>query len=100
MMNIHIVVNDENIEYDDNRIGNEGLPVDEEWQERAKALLKAELKRKGVGYRALAEKLNAIGADESERNIANKISRGGFSAAFFLQCLSVIGCGTLRVNDD
>ena len=31
------------------------------------------------------------GAD-TERNLANKISRGGFTAAFFLQCLSAIGC--------
>ena len=56
-----------------------------------KNILKAELKRKGVSYRELAERLNAIGVHESERNIANKISRGGFSAAFFVQCLDVIG---------
>ena len=36
---------------------------------------------------------------EAERNIANKISRGGFTAAFFIQCLSVIGCSSLRLED-
>jgi hypothetical protein len=62
-------------------------------------LLKAELKRRNVGYRELAEKLTAIDIPETERNIANKISRGGFTAAFFIQCLSAVGCTTLRLED-
>ncbi|HVX57563.1 MAG TPA: DUF6471 domain-containing protein [Candidatus Saccharimonadales bacterium] len=69
------------------------------WQARAKALLKAELKRRDVSYRDLAERLTALGVPESERNIANKISRGGFTAAFLLQCLTAIGCETLRLSD-
>ncbi|WBT40151.1 DUF6471 domain-containing protein [Hyphomicrobium sp. DMF-1] len=40
-----------------------------------------------------------MGVPESERNIANKISRGGFTAAFFLQCLSAIGCSVVRLDD-
>lgn len=72
---------------------------DDDWAERAKGLLKAELKRRNVGYRELADKLTADGTPDSERNIANKISRGGFTAAFFLQCLSVIGCQSLRIDD-
>lgn len=72
---------------------------DDDWAERAKALLKAELKRRNVGYRDLADKLTEMGMPESERNLANKISRGGFTAAFFLQCLSAIGCQTLRLED-
>lgn len=67
--------------------------------ERAKALLKAELKRRSVSYRALAEKLSAMGIPETEANIKNKISRGGFTAAFFLQCLKAIDCTTLRLED-
>lgn len=65
----------------------------------AKSVLKAELKRRNVGYRELAEKLTAMGSPESERNIANKISRGGFTAAFFLQCLKAIGCTVLRLDE-
>lgn len=72
---------------------------DDDWAEKAKGLLKAELKRRNVGYRELADKLTADGTPESERNIANKISRGGFTAAFFLQCLAVIGCQSLRLED-
>jgi hypothetical protein len=72
-------------------------PLVQEYEEKAKNLLKAELKRRGVGYRELAEKLTALGVPETERNLANKISRGGFSAAFFLQCLTVIGSESLRL---
>lgn len=75
------------------------MPTTIDWAERAKGLLKAELKRRNVGYRELAEKLTADGFPETERNIANKISRGGFTAAFFIQCLSVIGCTALRLED-
>ncbi|HRK94811.1 MAG TPA: DUF6471 domain-containing protein [Rhodospirillales bacterium] len=63
-----------------------------------KNILKAELKRKGVSYRELAERLAGIGAHETERNIANKISRGGFSAAFFVQCLDVIGASRVDLG--
>ncbi|PJN93206.1 hypothetical protein CNY89_22710, partial [Amaricoccus sp. HAR-UPW-R2A-40] len=35
---------------------------------------------------------------ENERNLNNKISRGGFSAAFFLQCLRSIGVNDLRFD--
>ncbi len=73
--------------------------MDTDWPERAKAMLKAELKRRNVGYRELAEKLTAMGAPDSERNLANKISRGGFTAAFLLQCLSAINCTNLRLGD-
>ncbi len=70
-----------------------------EWTSRAKNLLKAELKRRGVSYKELAEKLTAMGIPESERNIANKISRGGFTGAFMLQCFSAIGATTIRLDD-
>jgi Domain of unknown function (DUF6471) len=39
-----------------------------------------------------------MGVHDSERNIANKISRGGFTAAFLLQCLGVIGAYSLRLD--
>lgn len=74
-------------------------PVNVEYEMRAKNLLKGELKKRGVSYRELAEKLTAIGIPETERNIANKISRGGFTGAFLLQCLVAIGCNTLRLDE-
>ncbi|MDI1363994.1 MAG: DUF6471 domain-containing protein [bacterium] len=74
-------------------------PVNVEFEARAKNLLKGELKRRGVTYAQLAEKLATIGVVENERNLNNKISRGGFTAAFLLQCLAAIGVTTLRIED-
>lgn len=64
-----------------------------------KGLLKAELKRRNVSYRDRADKLAALGIHETERNIANKVSRGGFTAAFFVQYLLAIGCHTVRLDN-
>jgi hypothetical protein len=72
---------------------------EKEWQDRVKGLLKAELKRRNVSYRGLVERLEALGIHETEANIKNKISRGGFTAVFFVQCLVAIGCTTLRLED-
>ena len=71
---------------------------DTEWQARVKNILKAELKRRGIGYKELATRLESVGIHETERNINNKISRGGFTAVFFVQCLVAIGCTELRVE--
>lgn len=73
-------------------------PVNVEYETRAKNLLKGELKRRGVTYAQLAEKLALVGVHENERNLNNKISRGGFSAAFFLQCLSAIACREIKIE--
>lgn len=76
------------------------MAIDKDWQERTKGILKAELKRRSVGYRDLAGKLTAMGVPETERNIANKIARGGFTAVFFLQCLVAVGCKTVNLLTD
>lgn len=72
-------------------------PANKEFELNAKNLLKGELKRKGVTYAQLAEKLAEIGVHETEKNLNNKISRGGFSAAFLLQCLNVIEVSTVSL---
>ena len=69
------------------------------WEERAKRFLKAELKRADVGYRELAERMKKHGMQETEASIANKVSRGTFSASFFLASLKAIGCQNVRVED-
>lgn len=69
------------------------------WVAMSQSILKAELKRRNIGYRELAEKLTAMGTSETDRNIANKISRGGFTAAFFIECLVAIGVKELRLED-
>lgn len=69
-----------------------------EWQARAKGLLKAELKRRNVTYAGLVEKLAAIGVQETEPNIRNKIARGGFTAVFLLQVMAAIGAKEIRLD--
>lgn len=73
-------------------------PVTVEYETKAKNLLKGELKRRGITYGQLAEKLAALGIQETERNLNNKISRGGFTAAFFLQCLEAIGAKEIALT--
>ena len=74
-------------------------PVNAEYEAKAKNLLKAELKRRGISYAQLAERLAGIGVQENERNLNNKISRGGFTAAFLLQCMAAIGAHTVRLHE-
>jgi hypothetical protein len=75
------------------------MAADDPWAAKARGLLKAELKRREVGYAQLVDKLAAIGITETQASIANKISRGAFTAAFLLQCMEAIGCHTLRLED-
>ncbi|CAN5499075.1 hypothetical protein BH10PSE7_BH10PSE7_44710 [soil metagenome] len=69
-----------------------------EWEERAKGLLKAELKRRNVTYKGLVERLADIGVTDAEPNIRNKMARGKFTAVFLLQCLQAIGAKELRLD--
>jgi uncharacterized protein DUF6471 len=72
----------------------------EEWQNRVKGLLRAELARRDVTHRKLVERLAAIGVEESESNISNKLARGTFTAAFFFQVMEAIGCRTIHLDRD
>jgi len=71
-----------------------------QYEEKARNFLKAELKRHGVTYAALSDKLAQMGIQEAEPNIRNKLARGKFSAAFLIECLDAIGCSTLRLGSD
>jgi len=73
------------------------MPEQSDWEKRAANLLKGELKRNGVTYASLVERLADNGIREKEINIANKLSRGKFSAVFMMQCLEAIGVTELRL---
>lgn len=66
-------------------------PVNAEYEERAKALLRYAMAQKGIGLEELAARLSEMGIQITARGIANKISRGGFSSAFLLQCMEAMG---------
>ncbi|ELH4237460.1 hypothetical protein ROW45_004039 [Vibrio fluvialis] len=64
---------------------------------RASNLLKAELRRAGVGYAELCQRLAVIGVNESYKGVANKINRGTFSFVFFMQCMKVLDVKEVRL---
>ncbi len=70
-----------------------------EWNSRAKRLIKSELAKREIDYIKLAELMNAIGVDEKQVNIANKINRGTFSLCFALQIFKAIGVNNLDLKD-
>ena len=59
------------------------MRTDDQWSEMA---------RRGMTYKQLAAKLAELGVDDTAVNIRNKVARGGFSAAFLVQCLRAMGC--------
>jgi len=67
--------------------------------EKVKRLLKSELVKRGITTSDLVNLLNKEGLKETKSSITSKISRGTFSATFFLQCLSVIGCSKLDIEN-
>jgi hypothetical protein len=69
------------------------------WNTLASNILKAELKRKGITYEQLHEKLSALGVGDSTNSIKVKISRGSFQFSFFLQCAAAIGLKNLRLDE-
>ena len=69
-----------------------------EWEAKVKGLLKAELKRKGVTYAQLVDKLAEIGVQETEPNIRNKLARGKFTAVFLIQCMEAVGATRLTLE--
>ena len=73
--------------------------MERDWNAHAKGLLKAEIARRHLTYKDVVEKLAAFGIEETEANLRNKISRGGFSATFFIQLLTAIGCHTIRLEE-
>jgi hypothetical protein len=74
------------------------MKTSRDWQAQAKGIIRGELKRRNLSYKDLADRLQAIGVKETERNISNKIARGGFTAVFFLQCMEAIGVNTIHLN--
>ena len=73
--------------------------TEQEWAERARRFLKAELKRADLTYEDLAGRLKEHGFEETKASIASKLGRGTFPATFFLAALVAIGCATVTLED-
>ena len=76
-----------------------GYVQNKDWNKLASAILKAELKRRSINYEQLVILLGEIGIQETHASILNKMSRGGFQFAFFLQCAAAIGIKNLRFDE-
>ena len=72
---------------------------EKEWGTKASRFLQAELKRAGIGYRELAERLNKHGMEETETSITGKLARGTFAVSFLLATLAVLEMEGVRLDD-
>ena len=95
-----MLVKGKSISYDGIRNKENAMATDEKFEALAKGLLKAELKRRNMTYADLVGALRKLGVKEEEHNLRNKVARGKFTAAFFLQCLVAIGVQTLRLQEE
>ncbi len=75
------------------------LAKEKEWADKARQFIKAELKRRNVSYKELADKLRDHGLEETESGIASKLSRGTFAVTFFLATLAVLEMEGVRLED-
>lgn len=66
------------------------VPINMQYEEKAKALLRYAMAQKRVGTKELAKRLENMGIEISAGGLANKISRGGFGSAFLLQCMEAL----------
>lgn len=74
------------------------MPIQEKaWEEMVKNILRAEMMRRGVPYAGLADRLSEYGIEENELNLRNKVSRGRFTAVFFMQCMQALGVELLQI---
>ena len=73
------------------------MPDRPEYEKKMSLILKSEIKRAGLTYSTLTDKLNEMGIDEKEPNVRNKIGRGKFSAAFMAECLDALDVKELRL---
>jgi hypothetical protein len=94
------IVNCKSNVYDGNRHNTRcRMKSEEEWANEVKRMLRAEMTRRGVTYDQLAEKLAAIGVNDTAVNIRNKVARGKFTAVFLAQCLEAMGVRSLRLGE-
>jgi len=76
----------------------EAAPIPE-WETRAKLLLRVEMARRGMNFKALARQLEGLKIFESAAQVSRKINRGKFSAAYLLACLDALGVEKLCLID-
>lgn len=71
-----------------------------DWPREARRLLQVALARKDIGYKELSRALQTVcGVDIDPKALSNKVGRGTFSFAFFLQCMKALGVNNVSLVD-
>ena len=69
----------------------------DDWEKKARGVLRAEMVGRGISYKRLVQLLSAVGCHVEEKILMNKVSRGKFSFSFFLQCMAAMGVTQLNL---
>ncbi|HRD95743.1 MAG TPA: DUF6471 domain-containing protein [Rubrivivax sp.] len=73
--------------------------ANDSWPAAASQLLRIELRRRSVTYQELSTRLERIGVSLARKQLSNKVARGSFSLAFFMQCMHVLDVQAVRLFD-
>jgi uncharacterized protein YgbK (DUF1537 family) len=65
-------------------------PITQEYEARSKKLLREAMAQRSATPEQLSKLLAEIGVEISPGGVANKISKGGFSTSFLMQCLDAL----------
>ena len=71
----------------------------DEWANRSRRFLKAELKRAEVTYEELANRLRDMGIPETKGSVTVKVNRGAYPAWFFFAAMKAIGRENVSLAD-
>jgi len=73
-----------------------------DWNTEAVQILKSEMKRRGFVYKSLSSALASLEPKVaiSEKALSNRVSRGTFTFAFFLQCMKAMSVNKVTLFRD
>lgn len=71
----------------------------DEWADRSRRFLKAELKRAEITYEELARRLTDMGMSETKGSVTVKVNRGAYPAWFFFAAMKAIGRERVNLAD-
>ena len=69
---------------------NETSRPNNDWERKARALVRGEMVMRDISYAELSQRLRLIGIEETPSNLRTKINRGAFKAAFLLQFMRAL----------
>lgn len=74
------------------------MQENKEINKKLRRFLRSEMAKRGITYDSLVSLLNAKGIHCTKSSLETKVFRGTFSASFFIQSLSVMGCDNITIS--